>query len=301
MGFDIIGIGCSSVDYIGIAPEYPPLDLKIEMEGLTIQGGGPAATAMVTAARLGASVSLVSAVGDDQLGRIILDELAYERVDTGHIITRPGASSHFSFIVVDKPTGKRNVFWTRAGLAHIAPDELDREHILSAKLLHVDNIETYAALQASRWANDAGIPVLMDAGSLRPGVSDILPHVDYLIASHRFAQQYLEEPDPMAAAETMRKGRTSVSIVTCGDQGSYCASDEGSFHTPAFEVDAVDTTGAGDVFHGAFSFGIVQGWDLRTIIRFASAAAAIKCTQLGGRPGIPTIEQVREFLGDNAK
>lgn len=299
MAYDIVGLGYSAVDYLGIAPAYPALDAKVELEELSVEGGGVVATAMVAAARLGAKVSYIGAMGDDPFGSFALSELRREGVDTGGVVIRPGASSPFSLIVIDRPSGKRNIFWSRSGLVPLSPQEIDREHILSGKVLHLDNHEPAAAIEAAGWAKEAGITVLIDAGSVRPGVRELLGHVDVLVASHRFAQEYAGEGDAMAAARAMLKGRIRISVVTNGEHGCACATADESFEVPSFKVDVVDTTGAGDVFHGAFSFGLARGWDVRTTATFASAVAAIKCTRLGGRQGIPTFEQAVSFLSEH--
>ncbi|HOK53401.1 MAG TPA: PfkB family carbohydrate kinase [Armatimonadota bacterium] len=299
VSYDVIGIGYGAVDFLGIVPSYPSIDAKTEMEQVTIQGGGVTTTAMVAAARLGARVSYIGVTGDDLIGKFALAELQKENVDTSHVIIRHGSNSPFSLIVIDKPTGKRNIFWTNAGITTVKPEELDKEHILSARVLHVDNHEPAAATQAAKWANDAGIPVLMDAGSMRPGVSELIQYVDVLVASHRFAIECTGETDLMTAARKLMTGRRQISVVTNGDNGCACITRDDEFHLPAFKVDVVDTTGAGDVFHGAFSFGLAKGWDARKIAVFASAVAAIKCTKLGGRLGIPAYEETLMFLREH--
>lgn len=296
MSYDIIGIGYSATDYLGVVPKFPEIDTKTKISELTVQGGGVTATAMVAAARLGAKVSFVAPLGDDAFGKFTKDELYKENVDTNNIVIRPGSLSPFSFIAIDEPTGRRNIFWSRSGLEPLRPEEIDRAHILSAKVLHVDNHETLAATQAAKWANEAKIPVLMDAGSMKPGVPDLLEYVNILISSEQFAGEMCGQVDPMDAARLMRKGRTTTSIVTCGNKGCFCVTGGEEFHIPAFKVDVVDTTGAGDVFHGAFSFGVSKGWEIKTIAIFASAVAAIKCTKIGGRDGIPNFNDTLMFL-----
>lgn len=293
--FDVVGVGFCNVDYMGIVPEYPALDQKMQLLEFSIQGGGPTATAMATVGRLGGTASYIGKVGDDDFGRFILDDLARDGVDTSGVVVQGQSSSQFSFVVVDRDTGKRTIFWTPSSL-HLGPDEIAKESIVRAKVLHVDAHHPGAALLAATWANEAGIPVLMDAGSMRPGSAEIMERTDVLVASTLFARQYTGTDDPEQAAAAMYTGRRRLSAVTVGDCGCYYATEAGVFHQPAFGVDVVDTTGAGDVFHGAFSYGLSQGWDFDTIVRFASAVAAMKCTRLGGRAGIPTLEQVSDFL-----
>ncbi|MHB1001713.1 MAG: carbohydrate kinase family protein [Armatimonadota bacterium] len=298
--FDVVGVGYCNVDYLGIIPRYPSLDEKMQMLEFSRQGGGVTATAMATVGRLGGRACYIGKVGDDDFGRFSIDELEKDSVDVSRVITQKDATSQFSFIAVDQATGKRTIFWTPSGIVFEAHD-VCREDVLSGKVLHVDAHHPNASLQAAKWANEAGIPVVMDAGTLRPGSEEIVEHTDALITSALFAKQYTGEDDPEAAARKMFGGQRKIAAVTLGDKGCYYATADGIRHQPAFKVDVVDTTGAGDVFHGAFSFGLAQGWEYPAIIEFASAVSAIKCTKLGGRAGIPTLPEVRRFLDDRTK
>ena len=293
--FDVVGVGYCNVDYLGIVPRYPDLDEKMRMTDFSRQGGGVTATAMATVGRLGGRACYIGKVGDDDFGRFSITELEKDNVDISRVIIQPETSSQFSFIAVDQTTGKRTIFWTPSEIKFEA-NELCRDEVLAGKVLHVDAHHPDAALQASKWANEAGIPVVMDAGTLRPGSEEIVEHTDALIASALFARQFTGEDDPEAAVRKMLGGQRKIAAVTLGDKGCFYATADGVRHQPAFRVDVVDTTGAGDVFHGAFSFGLAQGWEFPAIVEFASAVSAIKCTKLGGRAGIPTLPEVHRFL-----
>jgi len=294
--FDIISLGYSAVDYIAVVPRLPEIDTKILMEDFTRQGGGPAATAAVTAARLGGKSAFVGVMGDDDFSEFMLRELGKENVDTSHVVRCPGASSQFSFIMVDKTTGKRTIVWTRSDVPPLETDQLDRDFISSCKVLHLDRHEPRAGIQAAQWVHEAGGIVCMDAGTFVPGLTDLLPLVDVLIASHAFAQDATGLTDPAECARALLDKRR-IAGVTWGEKGSWFATSDGAqFHVPAFEVDVIDTTGAGDVFHGAFAFGLAKGWEAERCARFASAVAALKCTKLGGRAGIPTRNEAEALL-----
>ena len=293
--FDVVGLGYCAVDYLGIVPRYPELDEKIGMLEFSKQGGGITATAMAAVGRLGGRASYIGKVGDDDLAKFILTELHEDGVDTGRVAVQAGASSQLSFVVVDRASGKRTIFWTSSDLI-LEPQEIRREDILAGKVLQVDAHHPAAAIQAATWANEADIPVVMDAGTFREGSKELLERTDALIASALFARQFTGEDYPEVAARLMFGGRRKIAAVTLGDKGCVYVTAEGTFHQPAFEVDVVDTTGAGDVFHGAFSFGLARGRPYGEIIEFASAVAALKCTKLGGRAGIPTYEQALDFL-----
>lgn len=296
MPFDIIALGYSAVDYLAVVPHLPELDTKMLIEDFSRQGGGPAATAAVTAARLGAKAAFVGQIGDDDLSDFMLRELANENVDTSHVVRCPRASSQFSFIMVEKGTGKRTIVWTRSDVPPLEPNQLDRDFISSCKVLHLDRHEPQAGIQAAKWVHEAGGIVCMDAGTFVPGLTDLLPLVDVLIASHAFAQDATGLTDPAECVRALLDNR-HIAGVTWGEKGSWFATSDGAqFHVPAFEVDVIDTTGAGDVFHGAFAFGLSRDWDAEHCARFASAVAALKCTKLGGRAGIPTYDEAEALL-----
>lgn len=294
--FDVIGLGYSAVDYIGVVPHLPELDTKLVLDEFSRQGGGPAATATITAARLGARTAFVGHIGGDDLGDFMIHELDREGVDTSHVVRCEGAASQFSFIMVDRESGKRTILWTRSDVPALDPNQLDRDFIASCKVLHLDRHEISAGIQATRWVHESGGTVSLDPGTYAPEISELLPFVDVLIAPYGFALEATGEPDPALSARSLL-GNRRIAGVTWGEKGSWFATSGGNqFHVPARQVHAVDTTGAGDVFHGAFAFGLAKGWDARRCAEFASAVAALKCTKLGGRAGIPTCQEALSLM-----
>jgi ribokinase len=294
--FDAISIGYTALDYLGVVPHFPRENHKLEMLRFAIQGGGPAATAAVTMKRLGLSVGLVAKVGGDLFGRRMLDELIAEGVDVSAVVEEPDAESQFAFIMVDERTADRTILWTRGNLTGLGPDEIDLETITASRGLLVDSLEPAAAEAAARAANEHGIPVVIDAGTLREGVSGILPFCDYIVASEVFAGQIAPGKGVDAALEAILACGPKGAVVTLGERG--CAAHDGGrrIDVPGFAVETVDTTGAGDVFHGAFLFAVLQGWDLHRACVFSNAVAALKCRELGGRKGIPDLEGALTFL-----
>lgn len=293
--YDVVGVGYCAVDYLGIVPRYPDMDEKMPLTEFVRQGGGITATAMAAVARLGGKARYIGKVGDDDFGRFIISELDKEGVDTTRVVIEPGAESQFSFVVVDQVTGNRTIFWTSSGIVFDA-SEIRGEDILAGKVLHVDAHHPSAAIQAATWASEAGMPIVMDAGTMRPGSEELARLSTVLIPSTLFARQFTGEDDPEKAARKMFDSTKLITGVTLGERGCVYVTKDGVFHQPAFPVEVVDTTGAGDVFHGALSFGVSRGWQAREIVEFASAVAALKCTKLGGRTGIPTYDQTIEFL-----
>jgi len=297
--FDVIGLGASACDFLSVVPHYPAVDERLRMLGVQRQGGGEAATAMVTLSRLGMKASYVGKVGDDEMGRFMLDEFMREGVDTSRVVVEKGGSSVFAFAIVDKETGKRTILWHKQ-LEPLAPDELDEGFMLSAKILHVDYHEPEAAITAARWFKEAGKTVVLDIDTIDSQLQKLVKLADVVIGSEAFAKRFASGSDYFDAVENICSLGPETVVFTLGEKGCLCRSRGEAFVQPAFEVDVVDTTGSGDVFHGAFIYGILHNWDLRKTAEFSNAVAAMKCRKVGGRAGIPTRKEVDEFL-KNAK
>jgi len=299
LNYDVVGLGQCCIDYLGVVEHYPHVNEKEEVNNLTVQGGGPVATAMVTLSRLGASTAFIGKISDDFFGGLIKDGLTNEFVNIDHIIVEKDKRSQFAFIVIEKETGKRTVLWSRATVTPLRSEEIQRGVINTAKVLLLDGLMKEGSLVAAEFAKNAGVTVVVDAGSMREGALALVNLSDYFIASEDFARQFSHDSDPKASAMKLLKLGAKTVIVTLGEKGSICVSPESSFYQPAFKVKAVDTTGCGDVFHGAFIFGLLQKRDLHETIRFASAAAALKCREIGGRTAIPYLREVEGFLEED--
>ena len=294
--FDVVGLGYTATDYLAVVPRLPELDTKLEAGCLSIQGGGPVATALVTVRRLGLRPLYIGKVGDDDFGRFMLGELGKEGVDVTSVVCEKGSASQFAFIMVDATHGHRTIVWTRGTVSRLKRGEADLGALDCCRCLMLDDLETEAGIEAATRARGLGIPVVLDAGSVRQGMEELVPLCDYVVGSSQFGRQYAGSDDPLSAARLVHEKTGRVAVVTAGERGSFCASPQGSFEQKGFEVRAVDTTGAGDVFHGAFAVGILKGWDLPRVLEFSNAVAAMKCTKLGGRPGIPTFDEALGFL-----
>ena len=296
MSYDVVGLGQCCIDYLGVVEQYPDVNAKEEVKNLTVQGGGPVATAMVTLSRLGASTSFIGKISDDYFGCLIKDSLTSEFVNIDHLVIEKYKKSQFAFIVIEQETGKRTVLWSRATVTPLRSEEINRGVIGTAKVLLLDGLMKESSIVAAQYARDAGAIIVVDAGSMRDGTLVLVNLSDYFIASEDFARQYSRANDPKSIAmELLGLGAKTV-IVTLGEKGSICVTSEKYFYQPAFKVKAVDTTGCGDVFHGAFIFGLLQKWDLNETVRFASATAALKCREIGGRTAIPDLRDVEQFL-----
>ncbi len=292
---EVVGIGQCALDLLGTVPSWPQPDSKVELPELTLQGGGPVATALVTLARLGISTALQGAVGADEAGRQIRAGLELEGVDCSGLHTQQGRRSQTAFIAVEPETARRTVFWHR-GDALLALDQLDQEMIRAARVLHLDGLHLDLALQAAHVARDAGVMTVLDGGTLRPGMKRLLPWVDHAVVSQSFSEA-LSPGDPLKTCDDLLGFGAVAATVTLGAQGSITKLRTGHVHRqPAFKVRVVDTTGCGDVYHGAYIFGLLNDWPWPERLAFAAACAALKTRAIGGRAGIPVFDAVAGFL-----
>ena len=299
----IVGLGLATLDILVRMDELPTWERGQRLQAVRFAGGGPVATALVAAARLGARVGYVGTAGEDEVAELKIRSLTQEGVDTNQVVVRRGPERQVILVCVQARTGERVFCGLEA--CHedpITASELDHAYITGAEFLHLDGTHSEAALQAAQWMHEAGKNVVLDAAKTtaapRHYTAELFQYVDYLICGSGYAPAVTGETDIWAAGEAMLELGPRVVVQTEGTQGSYTVTADDRFHTPAFEVDVVDTTGAGDVFHGAYIVGLLKGWELRRVAAFASAVSALKCTQLGGRAGIPGYDTAISFLSE---
>ena len=292
----VVGLGQCSLDLLGRITDFPAVDQKCELCEVLAQGGGPVATALVTLARFGVQTHFVGRVGDDDHGRRIREGLEAEGVDCGALLTDPGRSSQFAFIAVDAGA-RRTIFWNRGSARPLAVAELPPALLAGARVLHLDGLQAEASLAAARAARAAQVTTVLDGGTWREGTGELLPLIDHLVVSERFALQVTGDgPAADALGPLLAYGAQAVTI-TLGAGGSITRTRVGeTIRQEAFAVAAVDTTGCGDVFHGGYIYGLLQRWPLPRTLRFATACAALKTRALGGRTAIPTLAEVLELL-----
>lgn len=292
---EIAGLGFCSVDYLCIVPHIP-LDEKVGAIKRLVQGGGAAATAIVAAARLGAKTAFIGAVGGDQKGKQIISDFIRENIDTSHIQIKADKESPVAYCWVEQKSGKRSIVWSKGTAMPLDAAAVDMGFISSLKLLHLDGHNTEAAIRAAETAKANGVIVSLDAGSILPGIETLVELSDICIASEFFARKYTGEENIEKAVKKLFMNGKQIVAATMGDKGVVTLTPDGFIKKGAFKVPVVDTTGAGDVFHGAFAYAYLQGWDTGICLDFAGATAAIKCTALGGRTGIPEKNEVIKFL-----
>ena len=299
---DIIGLGLATVDVVVSLERMPTWGNPGMVSDFILGDGGPAGTACVVSATLGVRTGFIDTVGNDEMAAKKLHSLEEAGVDVSHMVRRETPEDHVILVYVREKTGERYFApLRRESLPKgVQPEELDRDYVTSARYLHLDGDHTEAALQAARWMHEAGKMVVLDAATTNCPVPKpmqaLVAETDVLICGAGFSTMLTGHEDLWQAGQAILDMGLSVVVQTEGVKGSYSISPNEQFHTPAFEVDVVDTTGAGDVFHGAYLVGLVRGWGLRTIATFASAVAAIHSTVLGNRRGIPCMEKVDAFL-----
>ncbi|MDD5708427.1 MAG: carbohydrate kinase family protein [Kiritimatiellae bacterium] len=297
----VVGLGCGTLDILIRAEQLPTWEHNTRFEAISFDGGGQAATAMAAVSRLGIPAGFIGTAGNDNAADLKLRLTERYGVDLSRIAHRNSPDDAVVIVFVDAKTGERMFFGGgRQGEVPLHTDEMDREYITAADYLHLDGLHVEAAREAAQWMHAAGKTVVLDPGTSQGKVwkdhLTLLPHVDVLIGGSGFGQALSGQKDiRQAGAKAIEMG-PRIFVQTEGNKGCYTITPEDSFHTPAFPVDVVDTTGAGDVFHGAYIVGLAHGWDLRRTAQFASAVSAIKCTRIGGRAGIPTFDEALAFL-----
>ncbi len=293
--FDVVGFGLNAVDHLCVVAQYPRFDTKTEILRYELLAGGQVATAMTCVARMGLKARYIGKVGSDALGRLSLESLRSESIDTSAVIVQPDARNQFALIIIDQSSGERTVLWDRDEKLDFQEHELKKEEICSGRVLHLDGHDP-AALRAAVWAQQSGIPVVVDLDKVVVHCAELLRNVDFLITNASFPSELTGIADPSEALLALGKICHGFVASTKGAQGVIAAVNGRCVHFPAFKVQAVDTTGAGDVFHGSFIYGLLQNWSLQRIMSFANAAAGFSCTRLGALAAVPTLDHVLRMM-----
>ena len=302
--WDILGFGAVAVDDLLLVDSYPPPDSKMPVREVQREGGGLAGTALVAAARLGARTAYAGVLGDDELSRFTIEALDRDGVDCTPVRHRPDARPYHSTIIVDLSGGHRTILFTGAGVTSLTAAEVSEELVAGCRLLFVDSTVAALGLHVLQLARARGIPVVADLERFSgPEIPELTRQVDHLIVGTGFAGQSTGETDPPAMVRALRSPAHTACVVTAGERGCWYMSRETGDavrHQPACRVQVVDTTGCGDVFHGAYAAAIVRGESVPRAITVATAAAGLKATQPGGRRGIPDWETVERIIEEQA-
>jgi sulfofructose kinase len=293
----VVGVGENATDLVMRVKVFPAPGGKERIEAVTRLAGGSVATALVACRRLGLRARYVSSVGGDEAGRFQLASLRREKIDLRYFRRVPEAGSRISHIILDVTTGERVVLWERDPRLNLKPDDIPPQVMEGAAAVHLDASDLAASLRVARLARRRQIPVLADFDTVAPGIDRLIPLVDYLIASSDFIAPATRERDPFRALERLAdESRGRLVGVTLGRDGALVYSEGRFLYSPGFHIEAVDTTGAGDVFHGAFVYALVRGWPLKVSLEFSNAMAALNSTKLGARGGIASESGARRLM-----
>jgi sulfofructose kinase len=292
---DLVGVGLNATDTLIVVPHLPSRGSKVDSPAVTVLPGGQVATAVIACQQWGLRTRYIGKFGDDASAALHQTEFAKAGVESRSIVV-PGAVSHQSYILVD-PDGERTVVCRHDPKLALQPGELRREWIVNARALLIDGYDTAAATTAARWAQAAGVPVIADFDEAYTDIDDLIKNVDYLIVSRNFPEQICGDDDLKRSLPSLqRKFGSRLTAATLGT-GGVLAWDGEQFHRAlAYRVSAVDTTGAGDIFHAGFIHALLQGWPLQRQLDFACAAAALNCTATGARGGIRSVEKIIELM-----
>lgn len=290
---DCLGLGITPLDLLFEVDRYPSAGSKIDGCGLTVQGGGPIPNVMIGLQRLGHTTALVTAMADDFTGKVGIEELKREGVDTRFVVYKKG-SSDTAVGLIEKGSGQRTMVLNR--VIGVAARDINTAKLPIPQMIHLDGRDMPACLKLARWGRKIGATVCFDVGSIRNDVSAIFRLVDHLVVADAFALPFTRSRTARQAVERLCRLCPGTVVVTEGTRGQIGCEGGAYIRGEAFKVKNVDTTGAGDAFHTGYIYGLLHGFDLAERLRFGAAVAALKCTRMGARTGIPNLRQVRQFL-----
>jgi sugar/nucleoside kinase (ribokinase family) len=297
---DLVGVGLNATDTLIPLSSYPERGSKMEYRSESILPGGQVASTVIACQHWGLKTRYVGKLGDDAAAALHHEAFAREGVET-KVVTVPGGVSPQSLILVDG-SGERTVLNRRDDRLVLQPEEINRDWIVNARALHVDGHDTAAATLAASWAREAGIPVIADLDEQYPGVEALLHKIDYLIVSRDFPCKLMKEKDLETALRAMQQRYGSkLAAATLGPDGVLAWDGRNFLYRAAFEVPVVDTTGAGDIFHAGFIFGLLNGWPLDRQLDFACAAAALNCMAQGARGNIATVDEIERLIAQGSR
>ena len=293
----IVGIGACVMDTLITVPKYPQEDTKLRAIGSKAAGGGPVATGIVAASKLGVSVGYIGVLSDDNGGKFLKEDFKKYNVDTTDVVIKNGYRSFTSVIWLSEKSTSRTCVFDKGNLPPLELNDSQVESIKNAQILMVDGNEMAGAVEGAKIAKANNTKVLYDCGGLYDGVENLLKLTDIMIPSEEFALKHTGCHNVTdAAKKLMEMYHPEIVVITCGKEGGVYYDGSEIIKYPAFKVDAVDTNGSGDVFHGAFAAGIIHGYSYRDCCYFASATSAIKCTGIGARESVPSQKTVLDFL-----
>lgn len=293
----VVGIGSTVYDTLMVVDGFPQEDTKMQGVETKVQGGGPCATALVAAQKLGVSAAYMGTIGDDPFGTFMMDDLKKWHVSTEFVKVIPDTVSFHAVVLLNQKTASRTCVWNKGTVAAPTAEDLDEEALRNAKVLHLDGHMLDAAIYAAKKCRKWGVKVSHDAGGTYPGIEKLMPYVDWLIPSEEFALKMTGAATAEEAAQKLYETyHPELVVLTQGVKGGILLDEKGMRHYDSYRVEVKDSNGCGDTFHGAFVAGKIHGLSNDDACKYASAAAAIKCTRLGARYGMANDAECRAFL-----
>lgn len=293
-----MGIGANSVDSVLLLPDHLPsmtASAKIPLRGQTWRCGGQTATTLATCAALGLKTKYVGVVGRDDEGRRVRETLAHRGINVTHLVERDAATQSAT-ILVHMESASRVVLSERDPRLWLRPDDVPTEALTGARMVHVDDVDLGAAMEAAAAARAAGGLVTGDFDHVSDRTEQLLDLVTHPVFSEETPQLLTGIPDTEGALRDLRRRHPGLLCVTLGERGAMALDGDRLIHQPAFPVVARDTTGAGDVFRGALIYGLLRGWTVPNVLEFAAAAAAVSCTRIGAIDGVPTLDDIEPLI-----
>lgn len=296
----IVGIGACVMDTLISLPNYPEEDTKLRASASKQAGGGPVATGIVAASKLGEDVAYIGVLSSDSAGQFLVSDFVKYGVDVDNVDILSGYRSFTSVIWLSAETASRTCVFDKGDLPPLKLNEDQIKAIKSAELLMVDGNELDAAVEAAKIARENGVKVLYDCGGLYEGVERLLKYTDIMIPSEEFALGHTGCQTPEQAAKRLYELYSpEVVVVTQGKKGGILYDGKCITSYPIYPAKVIDSNGSGDVFHGAFAAGIVKGYDYLKCCHFSSAVSAIKCMGIGARESVPKFDTVRNYMKEN--
>jgi sulfofructose kinase len=295
--WDCVGVGLCALDFLSILPYYPASNEKTNVAEARIQGGGPVPTAVYALARYGWKAAFVGCVGTDSDGDIVVQGLQRGGVDVSRMVRDPNSRTAHSFIWVDGGNGNRTVALDRTNIRDLMESEVPLDWILDSRVLLCDGRETEANLAALKAARESRTITVFDASSRRDRMNDILTLIDFPIVSRDFVADVFNTTKLETGLDRLLAYGATAAVVTVGENGCVWKTANGdSGKELAFQVEVRDTTGAGDLFHAGVIHGLLSEWEISRACRFGCAAAALKCRELGGQPGVVSVSDVLNYM-----
>ena len=296
----IVGIGACVFDTLYNVPTYPTEDTKMRATSSKAAGGGPVATGLVAAQKLGEDAAYIGVLSDDNGGVFLKGDFEKYGVDTDLVDVKSGYRSFASVLWLCADSATRTCVFDKGDLPALTLSDKQIAAIKQAKLLMVDGNEMDAAVEAAKIARENGVEVLYDCGGLYAGVERLLAHTDIMIPSEEFAMGHTGKATAEEAAMALyEKYSPKVVVVTQGKRGGVLFDGKTLTSYPIYPAEVVDSNGSGDVFHGAFAAGVLKGFDYLKCCHFSSAVSAIKCTGVGARESVPDFETVKKYMKEN--